>query len=459
MNARAFAAIVGDAHLVDEPAALAALSADRSGPAPISAALAVAPGSVPELQDVVRIAHEGSVPVVVRGAARSYTGSHQPTVGGTLLLETRRLDRVVDVVRDDLYVTVEVGCTWERLFLATQRHDVRPSFFGTLSGRHATVGGTISQNAVFFGSARHGTAADSVLGLDVILADGTLLPTGSHARSGASPFSNASGPNLTGLFLSDSGTLGIKARATLALVPSSPIGFGVSFATPDGEAALAAIRDIAALGVADEVFAFDPSYSPLLVEAGFSFVPSGSWTIHVGAEAHDRRSATALERTLREVGRANAREIDPSIPVALRTDPFGASRAILGARPPRGLPPVHAIVAHSRGRDALSRLEQLRREMTADGRFSVGLIALAAGRSLLLEPTISVLDPITSDDEAARLRERLARALDPLGAVHLQLGKYYPYAETLDPAAQEAIRRLKSLLDPNAQLNPGALGL
>ena len=89
-----------------------------------------------------------------------------------------------------------------------------------MSGFSPTVGGALSQGSVFLGSTRHGTSAESTLSLDVVLADGSLLQTGSASGvKRPSPFFRTYGPDLTGLFLGDAGALGIKARATLQLIP------------------------------------------------------------------------------------------------------------------------------------------------------------------------------------------------------------------------------------------------
>ena len=75
---------------------------------------------------------------------------------------------------------------------------LRLPFFGTFSGARATVGGGLSNGALFHGTGRHGTAADCALGLAVVLADGTVLQTG-QAGFGGRPFYRTYGPDLTGL--------------------------------------------------------------------------------------------------------------------------------------------------------------------------------------------------------------------------------------------------------------------
>ena len=73
-----------------------------------------------------------------------------------------------------MYVTAQAGCTWKALAEALEGSGYRTPYWGTLSGIHATVGGGASQNSIFWGSGRYGTAADSIIGLEVILADGSV---------------------------------------------------------------------------------------------------------------------------------------------------------------------------------------------------------------------------------------------------------------------------------------------
>ena len=140
-----------------------------------------------------------------------------PDRESSVIVDTSDLNRIVEINRDDMYVTVESGVTWEALHAALRETDVRTPFWGPFSGGRATIGGSISQNSILWGSTGHDLSAASVIGLQVVLADGTLLTTGSAAW-GAKPFFRNYGPDLTGLFLGDSGALGIKTRITLRLI-------------------------------------------------------------------------------------------------------------------------------------------------------------------------------------------------------------------------------------------------
>ena len=106
------------------------------------------------------------------------------------------------------------------------------------------MGGGLSQNSIFWGSGRHGAAADSVISLDVVLASGEVLSTGGNAKSDSSPFFRHYGPDLTGIFTSDAGALGIKATASLRLLPIQPGKAYSSFEFEDHETMIRAMSEV-----------------------------------------------------------------------------------------------------------------------------------------------------------------------------------------------------------------------
>jgi FAD/FMN-containing dehydrogenase len=170
--------IVGEPNVLAEETDRAFYSQDIYGGGEV-AALVVRPLGVEEVSLVVAVSTEAGFSIVARGGATSYTGGLVPDRSDSVILDLQGLDRVVEVNTRDMYVTVEAGCTWKRLYETLREEGVRTPFWGPLSGRLATIGGSLAQNAVLWGSARYGPSGDSVLGLEVVLADGTVLRTGS----------------------------------------------------------------------------------------------------------------------------------------------------------------------------------------------------------------------------------------------------------------------------------------
>ena len=155
--------------------------------ADVLALAVVRPGSVDELQAVVKVCASNSLPMVARGGGASYTDGYLAVRDNTICIDTGRLNRIT-VNEDDMYVTAEVGVTWAELYEELKSRGLRTPFWGPFSGLAATVGGSMSSYAVNYGSGLYGVSAESLTGLDVVLASGELLSTGSAGGINNSPY-------------------------------------------------------------------------------------------------------------------------------------------------------------------------------------------------------------------------------------------------------------------------------
>ena len=222
--------IVGPERVVTDIDALAYFGSDLSGPGAHSPALVVRPAHVDDVCRVVKILTDLGIAVIARGGGFSSSGGVHVHKTPSAVIDLSDLNRIVEINETDRYVTVEAGCTWGTLFDALRALGLRTPFFGPASGLNSTIGGAAGNNAYFFGSGRYGTMADCVLGLDVVLADGSLVETGSAAAEGRTPFLRSFGPDFTGIFLGDCGAFGIKVAVTLPLIPYPAAEGYLSFA-------------------------------------------------------------------------------------------------------------------------------------------------------------------------------------------------------------------------------------
>lgn len=196
--------------------------------------------------------------ILPRGGGLSYTAGYTPPTGNAITLDLGGLNRILKIAADDLYVTAQAGVTWKQLHEALAPLALRLPFFGTFSGAGATIGGGLSHGALFFGSARYGSAAENALGLEVALADGTLLRTGLGALARpAKPVLRTFGPDLTGLLTHDGGAFGVKTEATLRVIPTPAHTDYLSFVFADLPAAAAALSAIAREDLAEDIYILD----------------------------------------------------------------------------------------------------------------------------------------------------------------------------------------------------------
>ena len=510
------AALAGAANVIDDAAERAYYAHDIAGPAPHPAHLVVRPPSAEAAVACVAAITRAGHALTVRGGGHSYTGGYGPTRPGTVILDMSALDRVVEIDEADGWVTAEAGCTWGTLHEALAAVGRRTPFFGPLSGIVATVGGAASQNAAFFGSARYGPMSESVLGLDVVRADGTPMRLG---RVGEGGFARDFGPDALGLFLGDCGAFGVKLRITLRIVPAPAVVRFASFAFESFDAVLDAQVALADVDGVSECFGFDAGTHDNLRRAGFT-IGEGAAALQSVARAEDgiARGIAAAVRTAAGVRRAVGEtrnslhlaiegageaaadaaadavaacaarhggvEIPDTIPRITRSKPFRPLKALLGPEGEAWLP-MHGLLPLSRAREAAqaaeAHLAAHRGEMEAQG-IRVVRLTTTVGNRLLLEPQFFWPDALSPfhlravteaqraqyadrpPNEAVRervhaLRSSLVPVLAAHGATHYQIGTYYPYLERIDPGQRALIEAVKRALDPKSLMSPGALGL
>src|SRR3984957_4006480 len=182
-------------------------------------------------------AQEHKVPVVPRGGGTSLAGGATAT-DGCVVLSTARMADPVEVDAGNEIAVAQAGVLNADLDRAAEAHGLMyapdPSSYEI-----STIGGNLATNAGGLRCVKYGVTRDSVLGLEVVLADGRIL------RTGARSIKNVAGLDLTSLFIGSEGTLGIITAATVRLRPAPatpPAVVVASFPTlPSGGPAVAAI--------------------------------------------------------------------------------------------------------------------------------------------------------------------------------------------------------------------------
>ena len=392
----------------------------------------------------------------------SYTRAHVPSTPDSLVLDFVELGAVLEVHERDRYVVVEPGCTWERLYVATSAVGMRVPCWGPLSGRRSTIGGGVSQDGGFFGMASAGSVREHVLGLEVVLSDGRVVRTGSLA--GVSGSGALTGPDLTGIFLGDSGAMGVKTAIALRLEPIPPAVTSASWACHTRADAIALMEQVASLDVASEVFSFDPLYHELLDGLGFRDVGGLPWSVHASVEGRDRDEVAAVVAVLAALP-TSARPIDSSVPVSLRADPFGATQLIFSDASPGVHLPIHAVIPRSRADQAAQLLDDFlvahQAELDGHGIRTWGLMS-CVGDHVLLECSLYFTGGYRDADDptgvpraaAVRLRHEMVAAVSAAGVAHYQVGKYYALEETLDADSWSVLRDLKKCARPDRDGQP-----
>jgi FAD/FMN-containing dehydrogenase len=206
-----FREVLGPEHVLTDSDMIAGYVRDWTGRWTGHTRAVVRPGSVEEVQVVVRICHEHSLPLVPQGGNTGLVGGSIPH-HGEVVLSLRRLDRLGQVDEQLREVTVGAGVTVAALHAHARRAGL--GYGVDLASRDsATIGGTIATNAGGMNVVAHGDTRRQVLGLEVVLADGTVASRlGGVAKQ-------STGPDLFQLMVGSEGTLGVITAARLRLLP------------------------------------------------------------------------------------------------------------------------------------------------------------------------------------------------------------------------------------------------
>ncbi len=472
-----------------------------------------------EVCKVVSIATASGFHVIPRGAGLTYVEGYTPKTEKSLVIDLSKMNKILEINKEDMYIRVEAGVTWKQIYDALHPHGLRLPFLGTFSGALATVGGGLSNGALFFGSARYGTSAEIVLNIDAVLANGDVLRTGQRSVvNSTSPAYRTFGPDLTGLLVHDSGSFAIKTSLTLKLMKAPQhVGYA-SFGFKDVEKAIAALSEIGRSELVEEAYVMDPNktkeslsagdfksdlstFSKVIkqernplkgMKAGFNlamhgkrFVDEGIHSLHMVCSA---TSEAALEHDLqccRDIAHSlDGVDLPDSIPRAARATLFPPLDAIVGPKGERWVA-LNAKVPHSQAFNLYQRAEAILANYKQDfDRHHVEvtrLLMIISNFCFSYEPVFNWKDtwlpmhhtspaikrnkiPEPEPNVEARqlvekVRQELINLFNELGAASNQIGKTYPYITALHPEAATLIKSIKKSLDPNNLINPGVLGL
>jgi FAD/FMN-containing dehydrogenase len=205
--------IVGPKGWTSDPEELVPHVIDWRGVYQGSTAIMVSPAATGEVSAVVRACHDAGTAIVPQGGNTGMCGGAVPDSGGEqVVLSLARMDRIRHVDAENFSIEVEAGCT-----LQSVRESARQAsrFFPLSLSAEGTcqIGGNIATNAGGINVGRYGTARSLVLGLEVVLADGTVLDTLRALRK------DTAGYDVKQLFIGSEGTLGIITAAVLRLFP------------------------------------------------------------------------------------------------------------------------------------------------------------------------------------------------------------------------------------------------
>src|SRR5215471_9023936 len=259
----------------------------------------VEPRSAEQISMLLRFANERKIPVTARGAGYGYVGGCVPEHGG-IALALIGMNRIKEIAVADGVAVVEPGVITGDLQHEARNHRL---FYppDPASLKNSSIGGNIATNAGGPRCLKYGVTRHYVLGLEVVLANGTIVRVGGRTHK------NKTGFDLVGLFVGSEGMLGIVTEAILRLLPLPPARGSISTSFRSTEDAATAVQEIllkgylpSALEIADR-FTLEAARRHL----GHHIVPEGEAHLLIDLDGHEipvRSEIEALSGLLTSLG-------------------------------------------------------------------------------------------------------------------------------------------------------------
>jgi FAD/FMN-containing dehydrogenase len=458
--------LLGNDKVSVEPDELAVASRDalRRGrganlPPPLPPIAIVRPETTADVQSLVRFAARRRLPLVEIGGGTGLMGGARSIQSG-IALDLKSMHRVIAIQPEDRTVQVQAGAVLGQVNDALQVH-------GLVLGHDpwtvpiATVGGTISTNSLGYLGAQYGSMGDQVLGLEVVLGDGSVVRTRPAARS-------STGPHLKQLFAGAEGTLGVITEATLRVFPIPERRRLLAFEFPDFDLGFRAIQSMTAIGLVPAMVDFGQTYAGSRADAG-PLTPEGApGRLQLAFEGFDEGVTAATRRALRICVAMGAVRLP-----AAEAEQFWAERHVVAERlllrrheeqdpwVPEGvlLDFVHVALPASR---VLEYKRTAGEELRARG-ISIlewglwnqpELFSVVVQRHLLSEADAVAF--AAAVEWLARLAQDLGGSMEYCHGAGIRLATLM---EREHGQGMELLRSIKRAADPSGILNPGKLGL
>ena len=426
---------------------------DETAYLPAGLPLAVAlPTETAEVVELVRLCAEFDVPIVPRGAGTGLSGG-AAGIEGALTIAFTRMNRVLDIDNENLAVTTQPGVVNADLKKAVAAEGLfyapDPASYET-----CTIGGNLGTNAGGLCCVKYGVTRDAVLGLEVVMADATVL------RLGGKVVKDVAGYGLIPLLVGSQGTLGLITGATLRLRPAPPPRSTLLAFFPTLESAGEAVAGITAAGI-----------GPVTLELMDRFTIRAVDDVHKLGLDRDAAAMLLVESDL--PGAAAVAEIEAAERVCTAAGATLAMRAA-DATEAEWLREGRRLAFRALEHVGIARMEDigvprsripemLRRIQSIAERHALPVGTFGHAGDGNLHPTF-ILD--RGGDESASV-ERLEAARNDLYAAALELGGTITGEHGIGAARRDwlvrqcgagavaVMRAIKRALDPQDLLNPG----
>jgi glycolate oxidase len=412
----------------------------------------VFPSTVDQVSKILSIANRHDLPVVPRGAGSGLTGGAIPLAGG-IVMAMDRFNRILAIDTDNRQAIVEPGVVTARLHAAVEAQGL---FYppDPASMAFSSIGGNIAENAGGMRAVKYGVTKDFVMGLEVVLADGDVIHTGSRC------IKDVVGYDLTRLFVGSEGTLGVITRAVLKLLPLPEAKQTLLVTFDSIDRAANTVAQIIKKGIVPTTLEFmDRHCIQAVARYRDSGLPVGAGALLlIEVDGKRREIAVDLERVRTVCQSGGALAIDIAADQAGQEELWQSRRSVHAAltqlRPTWEEEDISVPVA--RIPDMVRRLEEIGTEL------NVLVVSFGHAGDGNIHVSIAAKDENMPPGGMDRARDAILKATVALegriAAEHgIGLVKRNRIGWNLDENTLSLMRRIKRMLDPRGILNPGKI--
>lgn len=410
----------------------------------------VRPTTNKQVSQLLRFANEHKIPVTPRGAGYGYVGGCVPERGG-IALSMAGMNRIKEIAVADGVAVVEPGVITSRIQEAVKAHRL---FYppDPASLKNSSIGGNVATNAGGPRCLKYGVTRHYVLGLEVVLANGSIVRVGGRTHK------NKTGFDLVGLFVGSEGMLGVVTEVTLRLLPLPPARGSISASFRSIEDAAAAVQQVlahgflpSALEIADR-FTLEAARQHLL----HRIIPEGEAHLLIDLDGQENSVRSEIDALSGLVGSLGALTMETALGEEACEKLWDLRREFSESLKATGLTKLNEDVTVPRGK--LVDLVRFAAGLQEKYGFPVACFGHAGDGNIHVN--VMVANP-------AEATEKMEQALDDLfgyviganGAITGEHGiglakkRWWPKAVSAENLALH--QTMKHALDPNGILNPG----
>lgn len=444
--------IVGQEYVLTSPEDLICYGYDAQHAQHLPEAV-VRPSDAEQVAELVRLANEESIPLTPRGAGTGLSGGSVPSHGG-IVADFCRMNRILDIDRENLLATVEPGVITADLHAAVEAVSLMyPPDPGSM--KVSTIGGNVAENAGGLRAIKYGVTKDYVMVVEGV------APTGEPFKAGAQTMKSVSGYDLARLMCGSEGTLGIFTKVVLKLIPLPKSRRSVLASFAGIEDAARAVSGIISVGIMPATLEIMDNMTIRAVEEFKKLglpVDAGALLLFEsdGALAQVEEEASEATSVMQKNG---ASDIQTASDSAERDRIWEGRRASLAAlarvRPTTVL--EDATVPRSRLAEMVAKINSIADKYS----LTIGTFGHAGDGNL--HPTILTDERDTG--EMARVEKAVGEIFEAAlrlggtvsGEHGIGLSKAHFLPMEFGPGTMSMMRSIKSALDPKGILNPGKI--